>query len=172
MKHLHSKTRFRSCILYLASCMFLLLLSACGSGSDTSQSTSQSSPSDTGALAFSVVFQGALSNSEMLQAAVLNCAGLGVDTVEASIYDQYSLLLKSGGPWDCDLGEGTITGVPAGSNYTVVVSGKDSDGDILYQGEQTGITVTAGATTDVGVITLTHVVLVWDSGKWDKAFWD
>ena len=168
MKRLHSKARFGSCMLQFAVCMCLLLLSACGSGSDTSQSTS----SDTGSIAFSVVFQGATTESEVLQAASVNCTDIGISTVEASVYDQANVLLKSGGPWDCEAHQGTITGVPAGSNRKVSILGKDSEGNILYQGEKTGITVTAGQTNNIGTITIAGVTLVWDSGKWDKAFWD
>jgi hypothetical protein len=169
MKRLHSKTRFGSCILHFAVCIGLILLSGCGSGSDTSQSTS----SDTGSIAFSVVFQGAPSKSEMRQATALDCAASGVSTVEASIYDQANVLLKSGGPWTCEAHGGTINGVPAGSNYKAVILGKDSDGDILYQGEKTGITVTAGQTTHAGTVTMSYIgaTLLWDVSNWDEADW-
>ena len=168
MKRPSIKTQFGSCISYFALCIYLIMLSACGGGSDTSQSTS----SDTASIAFSVVFQGAPSESKVRQAATLGCAASGVSTVEASVYDQNNVLLRSGGPWNCEAHQGTISSVPAGSNYKVVVLGKDSEGDILYQGEQTGITVTVGQTNNIGTITLGGVTLVWDEGKWDKAHWD
>jgi hypothetical protein len=174
MKRLHIKTQFGSCILHVALCVGLFLLSACGSEISTETS------SDTGSVAFSVVFQGATSEGEVLQAAVLDCVGLGVSTVEASVYNQADQLLKSGGPWNCEDGEGTIEDVRAGSNYKVVVLGKDLNGDVICRGEHSPFTVTAGQTYNAGTITLTLVVAAWyvdgdaassgDGTSWSEAF--
>ena len=42
--------------------------------------------------------------------------------------------------------------MPVGLDRTAVVLGKDINGDVLYRGEQSGITVTAGETADAGTI--------------------
>ncbi|MHA2068278.1 MAG: fibronectin type III domain-containing protein, partial [Candidatus Thorarchaeota archaeon] len=49
--------------------------------------------------------------------------------------------------------------MPIGSNRKLVVSGEDSNQNLLYRGDVTGITVTAGQTTNAGAITLVLVVL-------------
>ena len=54
MKRLHIKTQFGYCILNFALCILLVLLSACGSDTGTSVNTS----SDTGSIAFSIVWEG------------------------------------------------------------------------------------------------------------------
>jgi hypothetical protein len=42
--------------------------------------------------------------------------------------------------------------VPVGTNREIVILGEDADGNILYHGKKTGITVTAGQTNDAGTI--------------------
>ena len=170
MRCLHIKPSRGFCLSLIMLCFFFLLLfSACGSDRSSS-SSSDDTTSDSGSIAFSVVFQGAAGNIQA-RAAVLDCAGVGVTTVAANIYTQQNTLLNSGGPWNCNLGQGTITGVKAGTNRKVVIQGKDSAGDILYEGERTGVTVTAGITNNIGAVTVAAVTLVWDVGKWDKAAW-
>jgi len=168
MRPLTGKTRAGSYIVFFALCFFLILLAACGSGSSTSDGAS----SDAGSIAFSLVWEGTTDDrSAIHQAAKFDCAGNGVDTVQADIYDGDNPL-QSGDPWDCVDGTGTIEDVQAGSNRRVVVFGLDSNGDVLYQGGQSGITVTAGQTTQVQ-ITMNYVgdTLIWDHRNWDEANW-
>lgn len=129
----------------IASCMFLL--SACGGGN----STPNDSKTDTGALSFRVVYHKAAGHRQP-QAAVIDCAGEGVVTVEASVYDPDDVLLQSGGPWDCEAGQGTISSVPAGSGRTVVILGKDGDGSVVFRGVKSGIQVDADSENDAGTI--------------------
>ena len=170
MKRLNTKTHFGSYLLHLALCILLTLLSACGSGSDSSDETS----SDTGSITFSLVWEGATSErSAVYQAAVFDCAGNGVDTVEATVYDQNDNPLMRGGPWNCTDGEGTITGVPVGDNRQVVVFGKDSNGNGLYRGESSPFPVTAAGPNGAGTITMNYVgdTLLWDEDKWNEKNW-
>ena len=138
-------------LLYFPLCIVFILLYACGGGSDTSYETS----SETGSIAFSVEWKGAptiLTPNASIRAASLDCEDTGVSTVEVEIYDESGLYLTTGGPWLCSTHTGTIQDVPVGSDRTVVVLGKDINGDVLYRGEKSGITVTAGQTTDAGTI--------------------
>ncbi|MBW2105761.1 MAG: hypothetical protein JRI26_07010, partial [Deltaproteobacteria bacterium] len=116
---------------------------ACGEGVYSS--------SETGSIAFSVEFQGVLNESSVLSQAI-DCGSSGIATVEAKVYDENDSYLIGGGPWNCEAHSGTITGVPAGLNRKVVILGKDSSGDVLYRGEVTGVTVTAGQTSSSGTI--------------------
>ena len=130
--------------LLVASC--LILISSCGGNG-----SSVDSDSDTGELSFSVVYHGA-ADRHLPQAAVIDCAGEGVSTVEAAVFDPDDALLKRGGPWDCDAGQGTISSVPAGSGRTVVILGKDGDGDVVFRGEKSDIQVDVDSENDAGTI--------------------
>lgn len=98
----------------IASCIVLL----CSCGGDNS--SFGDAISDTGALNFNVVYYDSNGNLQS-QAAVMDCVGLSVSTVEAVVYDPDGVLLAGSGPWDCDAGQGTIASVPAGAERTVVV---------------------------------------------------
>lgn len=168
MKGTNTETHFPSCILHFSLCILLILLAACGGGSGSSDKAS----SDTGSIALSLTWEGTTKEGAAIyQAAKFDCTGNGVDTVEATVSDE-SDTLESGGPWDCVAGTGTIEGVQAGSNRRVVVFGLNSNDDVLYRGEQSGITVTAGEITQAE-ITMNYVgdTLIWDLSNWDDANW-
>lgn len=127
---------------------FPLWLSACGGG----DSASSGSACETGAVSFSLVYHGADEGNLRPQAAVINCTGVGVATIEATVYSSNNDVRVDGGPWDCNAGQGTIASVPAGSGRTVVILGKDSAGDVVFRGEKSGINVVAGDQNDAGTI--------------------
>lgn len=124
-----------------------ILLCACGGGQSSSDSVS-----DSGSLLFSIDYHGE-SGGLPIAAAVLDCTGLGISTIEATVYDQNNNFLKYGGPWNCNDSQRTVSEVPAGTNRTVVVIGKSSGGDVVIRGDKLGITVAAGQTNDAGTIT-------------------
>jgi hypothetical protein len=124
-----------------------MLYSACGDGSHFSGS----SATETGALSFSLVLHESDTNLQALSA-VIDCAAESVATVEAAVYDSDDEFLASGGPWDCDAGQGTISSVPVGSGRVAVILGKDSLGNIVFRGHKTDIQVDNGVENDAGVI--------------------
>lgn len=131
-------------LLQLAGWIFMIFLTACGSGHD--------SPSETGSLAFSVEWKGAPTiqlPSRTIQA--LDCAAAGVSTVEGAVYDENDIFL-AGDLNACVAHSGRITGVRAGANRTLIILGKDTSGDVLYRGEVVGINVTAGQSNSVGTV--------------------
>ena len=67
------------------------------------------------------------------------------------VFTQDNQLLKSG-EWPCSEHEGRISGVPVGSDRRIVVLGKNGDDEVVYRGEETGIVVNAGETTEVDTI--------------------
>jgi hypothetical protein len=125
----------------------MLLLVSCGG----SNSSPDESAPDTGALSFRVVYHGATDRRQP-QAAIIDCAGEGVATVEALVYAPDDAPLQNGGPWDCEIGKGTISSVPAGSARTVVILGKDGDGSVVFRGAKSDIQVDAGSENDAGII--------------------
>jgi hypothetical protein len=136
-------------ILHFGLLIFLIIfVSSCGDAFHSSSS------SETGSITFSVEWPGAPQESSGRYATTLDCAGAGVSTVEASVYDENDSYLVGGGPWNCSAHSGTITGVPVGSNRKVVILGKDSSGNDVYSGEGTGITVQVNQTPTVYIIVL------------------
>lgn len=145
MEFIQNKSRLNSSILLVTVLCFFLLWSCGGEGS------SEDSASGTGVLSFNVVYHGADSDYQS-KAALIDCAGQGVTTVEAKVYGQDNAFLAGGGPWNCDTGQGTISSVPAGSGRTVVVFGKDADGNVVFSGQKSGIQVDADSEIDAGTI--------------------
>lgn len=129
----------------------LMLLACGGSGSSTDAIF------DTGALNFRIAYQGA-EKGQRFKAAVIDCAGEGIATIEAEVYDSNFTSLSVGGPWDCDAGHGTIRSVPAGSDRIIVVLGKNSAGNIVFRGEKSGIDVVSGRENNAGTIDCTLFV--------------
>ena len=167
----------RSSLTYFAFSFLLILLYACISGSDSE--TSYNTSSDTGTITFALSLQEAPSNDADRHAAQqIDCAD--IKSVEGHVYDENNKLLVSGGPWECEAGEGTISGVPAGENRKVVVLCKDSSDDICHLGETIGITVIAGQSNTAGTITLSPNYQVFYTSdifpadyidqKWDEGY--
>lgn len=93
------------------------------------------------------------SSGMQFKAARFDCAGTGVAIVRALVRSADSAEVASGGPWPCDTGEGTISGVPAGALYTVTIMLQDSLGRTLYRGTSAPFDVVPGRVNDAGVIT-------------------
>ena len=135
-------------ILNFALCISIILIYSCNNaGSGGSGGTG------------SIVFNLEMLNTSNfvpidLQQAQVNCAESLIDTVAAEVYDENEDLLAEGGPWDCDLGEGTITDVEAGSQRTVMVTATGEGGIPLFTGQSEPVTVTAGEKTNAGTIFL------------------
>jgi hypothetical protein len=110
--------------------------------------------SGTGSAALSITWHDAPVAKSVAAAQVerLDCTASGVDTVVVQVYDGADDgagdLLITSDPFPCDVGNGTVTGIPAGTNRTIVLLAEDPDGNVIYQGKTTGITITAGHTTD------------------------
>src|SRR3989304_7333019 len=154
-------------ILLISAILSFFFFTTCGNpGSEES--------SGTGSLSFKLIWQGAPtlssdskpedSDSMGVREAAIDCTVSGVSTVEASIYDSSNNLLTSGGPWSCSAHSGTITGISAGTSRTAVISGKDSSGNTIYKGEDTGITITSNQTT-TSTVTLSPTPVTLTSGQ-------
>jgi hypothetical protein len=140
------KSKLNSFLLFV-TVFYLFLLSSCGGGNSSSDSSSPT----TGVLAFNVVYHGAAGKLEP-QTAVIDCAGQGVALIEAAVYDPDNAYLAGGGPWNCDVGQGTIASVPAGSGRSVAILGTDAAGNVVFRGQKSGINVVAGSQNNAGTI--------------------
>jgi len=136
------------CVLYI---LIAISIAAC-----SNDSSSGSISSNDGSVAFNLQD---LRSEEMAATASPNAfnevipSNSADSNFEVMVYFGETLL-ASDGSVSYDTQPVTITGVPAGANRTVVVMSCDSRGNILSFGEQTGVTILAGYTTDIEGIEL------------------
>jgi hypothetical protein len=134
-------------VLLLCAGVFLTL-------SCSSQSSSGSG--GTGSVSFSLKLPG--QGGAVHKAADIDCWGLGIASIQAAVYDEDGNLLAEAGPWDCDTGVGTISGVKAGQNRSIVVTCLNVSGNVSYRGETGEVEVIEHGTTDAGTIGVGSVV--------------
>ena len=129
------------------SILFLLFISGCSQGGGGH---------GTGKISFSLKMPAAsLSTLHRVKAAAFPCLQYGIVSVTAEVRDTQEKIVATGGPWACNIGEGTITSVAEGDNYLVTISLKDSSGSVIFHGSKGGLQVIPGQITDAGVIELT-----------------
>jgi hypothetical protein len=148
---------------FTAIVMCIFFLTACGGGSNTSDDTASAN----GTLAFRIAYHGSTANDS---AAIIDCDGQGIATIEAKVYGPDGAILASGGPWDCDIGRGTVATVPAGTNRTVVVLGRDTDHNVVFHGQKSDLQVAADSVTQAGTIECNTFCTAFTSpGEWRSA---
>lgn len=134
---------------YILCIILLLLLTACGSNQHT--------PSDTGSISFGLKLERPISADKIAMASGSDiCIDYGVATITASVLNSSGVSVATES-WECLEHTGTITGIAAGTNYSVKIEGKDSGGTTTWSGTKTEIGVTAGETVSAGIITLTYL---------------
>lgn len=155
------RKRFPISISFLSviAMTFSLFVSCSGGGGDGSGTSGKSvDASGDGMVTFQLRIDEREAEQISLMAAEFDCVGNQIATIVVEVYDDGTgELLATGGPWDCEAGEGLITGILAGANRSVRAYAIDADGLVIFRGEVRGITVIAGQTTAVGVIFLTKV---------------
>ena len=161
------RKRFMVSLIHVFSILLIFFLSGCGGGGDDNLSVSPGTASDgssgTGSAVFTVTWHddSVIKNSEnslvtaQEESVPLSCEDVGVKKIIFEVYevkDGSNTFLTSGGPWDCSLHSETINGIVAGTDRTFVLLGvfygEDNKENILYHGQVSGVTITAGQTTD------------------------
>jgi hypothetical protein len=139
-------------------CVFVAFVVS-GCADDYSSSYDGNDPSATGSYACSLKWPDGVPTLETTSRAsrAIDCDAAGIATVAFEFYDGSGTYL-TGDEWSCSLHQGTVNGIPAGSNRRLVVTGKDSSGTVLYRGEETGIEIVAGQTTQGGEIAMEVIV--------------
>lgn len=136
---------------FLLSMLLWILLAAACSGSQGEDNT--------GKLAFKAVFPTQESANAFPGAAgeIDVCSELGIQTITAKVIDADGNT-RGEGSWPCDIENhrGTINQIQSGTGYRVVVEGI-IDESVQYRGEKPNIIVTAGETTDAGIVEMTLV---------------
>ncbi len=137
--------------ILLSICCLLLAFVVSGCGDDYDLS-------NTGSYACSIKWPEDVPTLETTSTVsrAIDCDAAGVVTVAFTFYDGGGSYL-TGDEWSCSLHQGTVYGIPAGTNRRLVVTGEDASGTVLYRGEQTGIEIFAGQTTQGEEIEMEYV---------------
>ena len=132
-------------ILFIASLFLAFFTAGCGE--------EYSSTSDTGSYTCTLTWPEDVPILETASRSskAIDCDAAGIVTVAFHFYDRNGIYLAGDG-WLCSSHEGTVHGIPAGTNRRLEATAKDSWGTVHYRGEKTGITITAGQTTQGGEI--------------------
>src|SRR3990172_7173527 len=135
---------------YYVLCIILLLfMTACGSNQHASH--------DTGSISFKLQLSRPTTTSRAAAATSADiCTDYGITTINASVLNSSGATVTSVS-WLCSAHEGIITGVTAGSNYTVSLEGIDSSSAVTWRGEKSGISVGSGTTASAGTITMSYI---------------
>jgi hypothetical protein len=148
----------------LFSILPIFLATGCGGGSSpepTGTETTASASSDTGSASFAIQWQTSSAGSAsaaasgVVRQAIESCESAGVASITCKVYDPDHNQIAEGGPWDCSAHQGTIGQIPAGSDRIFAVlgwSGAGGEGNAIYHGTRSGISITAGQTTNAGTI--------------------
>ena len=132
-------------ILYV---LLLLLVTACGSNQHASH--------DTGSISFKLQLSHPTTTSRAAAALPADiCTDYGITTINVNVFNSSGAAVAAGN-WSCSAHEGIITDVPAGSNYTIRITGTATGGIVAWRGEKGGVGVTAGSTTSAGTITMAY----------------
>ena len=156
------KSSLYASVCFLVICIvgmgFLSSCSGPGGGTQYPANTEPGTlPAGTGAITFQVVWQSPASDpsGQIIAAAFFNsCTDYGIGTISATVSSGTTTVASTS--WPCSLHQGSVLGVPAGSNYTVRVNGISS-GQTTWSGQVTSIAVIAGNTTNAGTVALTYV---------------
>ncbi len=155
-------SRLLSCMIVFG--LLIFFLSGCGSTFDHSSSSysgvSSYSSSEKGALALNLDNNNwAKPSAAMATPSALNAIALPETTdqqVKVMVYFGNTLLVSE--TWPKGVTSGTVEDIPPGPERRIVVLVTDSNGEILYWGEKTGVTILKDGTTNIGTIETTPFV--------------
>jgi hypothetical protein len=148
--HPKSMDRFWACFFSALLVAGLFLINGCGNSSGAGETKSRA-----GNLSFSIKMPDSIEKirTGVSMAASIDCAGLGIETVTAEIRDSGDKLIAyNADPWNCADGQGNLLSVEPGSDYTLNIFLKDSQGRNIMTGSKTGITVEPDTMTDAGTV--------------------
>jgi hypothetical protein len=155
MHHTNSRSRKSgwNCRVFGPIFILVLCLSGC---SDAGSPSPQNQYQGLGSIAFSIQWPDIFKEPDAQNSARTmsdTCDNYGVATVEFIVYDEKDAVLASK-TFACQAGTGTVVGIAAGSNRTLVIWADDINGNTLYGAQVSGIEIIANQVHDVGAIGL------------------
>jgi hypothetical protein len=137
-------------LIHLIPLVIFLLFYACNNGADPSPS--RKAQEENGSLEFTINWVDGTQEAERTGRAAIDCVGREVATIEATLYTADSEIITTRA-WPCDAHGGTLENIPAPqSDITLVLVGKDNNGQIAYRGAKGGLSIQAGADNQAGVV--------------------
>ena len=128
--------------------VFLLILLPLGCGDEQQGSTLTGTPeatsvsdSETSSAALMIRWNKVSKLPDSFPLRAEDCQEDDIENVICEVYDASDSWLASGGPWSYADHSGRVGNIPIGENRTFVVLAEDVDGNIICQGETTGITI-------------------------------
>ncbi len=155
------KSSIHATLLMLVVCIVVTgFLTACSGSGGNVQATGagpvDNMPAGTGGIAFQLAFQQPGPTQAMRTPGFNSCVDYGLGTITATVMNGTTTVTSTS--WPCALHQGVVTGVPAGSAYTVRVQGLASGtGTALWSGQTASIAVTTGQVTNAGTIVMTYI---------------
>jgi hypothetical protein len=130
----------------VAVTLFFLLsvaLAACGNDLHTESGNRNHDNHEAGSVFFRVVLADDLNEAPVEARFYCGYQNDEVATVFAQITNGEHVV-QPDELWDCWSGQGVISGVPVGNNYTLSIIGQNADGDTTYCAQRDGLTVNPG----------------------------
>jgi hypothetical protein len=142
----HVRKRF----IRLTPLVIFFFFCACDNG--TNPSSSRETRKGTGSLAFTVDWVGETQEPQTTARAAIDCVGREVATIEGALYTSDNEMITSRA-WPCDAHGGTLENIPAPqSDISLLLVGKNNDGDITYRGAKGGLSIRAGVDNQAGTV--------------------
>ena len=141
--------------------LLMLVLAACGDGSDSGDFGTDNplSETETGSAMLKINWHdihAVKAEIDSLARAPLDCENIGVVSLTCQVYDASQNLIASGGPWQCLDHKGRIEPIAAGSDRTIALlawNAAGGEGSVVYHGYTgSNINITSGEITDAGTI--------------------
>ncbi|MEJ2639701.1 MAG: SBBP repeat-containing protein [Desulfosarcinaceae bacterium] len=140
----------REFCIQLAVMVALIFFYACNKGTDPS--SSREAQEDTASLVFTIDWMDVAPEPGTTARDAIDCVGRDVATIEASLYTAANEMVATRA-WPCDAHGGTLEEVPAPQNdISLVLVGKNNDGEIAYRGAKGGLAIQADMENQAGVI--------------------
>ncbi len=126
---------------YLLVCIGMIFFWGCGT-----DSSPESDHAEAGGAAFTLKWHQNkhseyYAETERTIKSISNCTTEGVATIECAVYAGEDILLVEGEQWACADRGGVLDGIAAGGNRTVVCLGRDDKGEVVYLGQEGGVTI-------------------------------
>lgn len=142
---------------YLIGSLLMVIL-GCGNSNDAINPSS----SGIGSISFDIAWDDGVSNKSDDGSVILAIAPSGdvcddysISTINCKVYNASNVEVASSS-WSCSSHQGTMTSVPAGSGMRLTLDGIVS-GSVAWTGEQTGITVSSGQSTNAGTVNVSYI---------------
>jgi hypothetical protein len=146
--------KFNTCVRHVLLWIFLaVFMLACSGGGGSDPGANGGSSSGKGSISFSLVWKG-LATSNVRASLNNDACASGVTTITVNVYNASGSQVASAS-FDCTALQGEIDNIPAGSDYyNFIFLAEDASASVTWTGQITNITLTPGAVTDIGTVSM------------------